>query len=81
MGSIKHIEPINDNNVMALSYLFFQIVLAACSKFFAEIFSANGIASDRSFVVLEDIRAQDFKNLLHFMYHGQVNIDKEDLDR
>ena len=29
---------------------FSQIVLAACSKFFAEIFSANGVASDRSFI-------------------------------
>ena len=59
----------------------FQIVLAACSNFFANIFSANnGEKSQQSLIVLEDIRALDFKHLLQFMYHGQVDIDREDLD-
>ena len=59
----------------------FQIVLAACSNFFANIFSANsGEKSQQSLIVLEDIRALDFKHLLQFMYHGQVDIDKDDLD-
>ena len=31
-------------------------------------------------MVLEDIRSGDFEVLLHFMYHGQVDIPKEDLD-
>ena len=55
----------------------FQIVLAACSNFFANIFSANnGEKSQQSLIVLEDIRALDFKHLLQFMYHGQVDIDR-----
>ena len=58
-------------------YFLFQIVLAACSNFFANIFSANnGEKSQQSLIVLEDIRALDFKHLLQFMYHGQVDIDR-----
>ena len=58
-------------------YFFFQIVLAACSNFFANIFSANnGEKLQQSLIVLEDIRALDFKHLLQFMYHGQVDIDR-----
>ena len=59
------------------NYFLFQIVLAACSNFFANIFSANnGEKSQQSLIVLEDIRASDFKHLLQFMYHGQVDIDR-----
>ena len=31
-------------------------------------------------MVLENIRGQDFKLLLNFMYHGQIDIPREDMD-
>lgn len=57
-----------------------QIVLAACSKFFADLFGKSEDEKSKSLVVLEDVAPQDFECLLQYMYNGQVDIPKEELD-
>ena len=59
--------------------LHLQVVLAASSKFFANIFK-DPEQSQQSFIVLKDISAQDFGNILQYIYHGEVDIPISTLD-
>ena len=59
----------------------FQLILAACSQFFSKLFHENAQFGPNSLIVLpKDIRPQDFAHLLQYMYQGQVEVPREDLD-
>ncbi|CAG0883300.1 unnamed protein product [Cyprideis torosa] len=56
-----------------------KVVLAACSSYFRELFhhhsgSPPGIGTHIA-VVLKDVSFADVKSLVHFMYHGQVDVE------
>ena len=62
-------------------FLNFQLILAACSQFFSKLFHENAQFGPNSLIVLpKDIRPQDFAHLLQYMYQGQVEVPREDLD-
>ena len=59
----------------------FQLILAGCSQFFSKLFHENAQFGPNSLIVLpKDIRPQDFAHLLQYMYQGQVEVPREDLD-
>ena len=59
----------------------FQLILSACSQFFSKLFHENAQFGPNSLIVLpKDIRPQDFAHLLQYMYQGQVEVPREDLD-
>ena len=59
----------------------FQLILASCSQFFSKLFHENAQFGPNSLIVLpKDIRPQDFAHLLQYMYQGQVEVPREDLD-
>ena len=61
--------------------LNFQLILSACSQFFSKLFHENAQFGPNSLIVLpKDIRPQDFAHLLQYMYQGQVEVPREDLD-
>ena len=57
-----------------------RIVLAACSPFFNKLFS-DVYQGPNSLVVLpQEIRGDDFKHILHIIYHGNVTVPVQNLD-
>ena len=59
----------------------FQLILGACSQFFSKLFHENAQFGPNSLIVLpKDIRPQDFAHLLQYMYQGQVEVPRENLD-
>ena len=56
-----------------------KLVLSACSEYFKEIFKRNKHSS--TLVCLEGIFEKDLKDVLDYMYNGEVNLLQEDLER
>lgn len=54
-----------------------KIVLAACSPYFQSLFMAN--PCKHPIVILKDVRYQDLKSLVDFMYRGEVTVSHEQL--
>jgi Cys2His2 zinc finger developmental/cell cycle regulator len=54
-----------------------KIVLAACSPYFQALFMDN--PCKHPIVILKDIRYQDLKSLIDFMYRGEVTVSHEQL--
>lgn len=57
-----------------------RVVLSSCSVFFEHIFKKNKGEKHLS-LYLCDIQTEDLKNVLDYIYNGQVKIFQEDLDR
>ena len=57
-----------------------KLVLSACSEYFRDIFKNN---QDRSYLLLclDGISSEDLKNIMDYMYNGEVQIYQENLDR
>lgn len=54
-----------------------KVVLAACSPYFQSLFMAN--PCKHPIVILKDVRFQDLKLLIEFMYHGEVTVSHDQL--
>jgi len=54
-----------------------KMVLAACSGYFAALFSE--LPCKHPVVVLKDVRYADMKAILEYMYRGEVNVEQEQL--
>ena len=52
-------------------------MLSACSDYFREMFKRT--QCKHPVIVLKDMTAEDLKNLLSYMYDGQVNLPQEKL--
>ena len=57
-----------------------KIVLALISDYFKDIFKL-GAADSKPFICIEGINKKDLKNLLDYIYNGEIQIPREDLDR
>ncbi|QQP52232.1 Protein tramtrack_ alpha isoformlike [Caligus rogercresseyi] len=55
-----------------------KVILCACSPFFHEII--RNIPHDHPFIYLRDIKPKHLESILSFMYSGEVNVLKEDLE-
>ena len=56
-----------------------KLVLSACSEYFKEVFKRN--KHSNTLMCLEGLSKQDLKNVLDYMYNGEVKIYQEELDR
>merc|ERR1719189_1778689 len=56
-----------------------KLVLSACSEYFKEIFKRN--KHSKTLMCLEGLSKQDLKNVLDYMYNGEIQIYQEELDR
>lgn len=54
-------------------YLYFQVVLSACSTYFDTILSQY--EEKDPIVIMRDVKFSDIKVLVEFMYKGEINID------
>lgn len=55
-----------------------SLVLCACSPLFRKWLCRKNLGPNPT-IFLHGIRFDDVKALLHFMYHGEVNVNQEDL--
>ena len=58
-----------------------RVVLAACSPKLRSILSHLPHHHQHPLLYLRGIKYSDLKSLITFMYHGEVNIAQEELDR
>ena len=56
-----------------------KLVLAACSEYFKDIFKNN--QHSHPLLCLDGISSEDLKNIMDYMYNGEVQIYQENLDR
>ena len=54
--------------------LWFQVVLSACSTYFDQIFTQY--EERNPIVILKDVKYDDIKALVEFMYRGEINIEQ-----
>ena len=58
-----------------------KVILSACSEFFRNILTKESMCTHPNpLVYLRGISAQDLKYTLDFMYHGEVNVARDELD-
>ena len=69
-----------DDNVELQAH---RLVLAACSNFFHRIFETDAAIHPVTtpLVILKDIKSSDMKKLLEYIYKGEVNVAREDVNR
>lgn len=51
----------------------FQMMLSACSTYFDSIFSKH--EEKDPIVILKDVKFEDIKALVEFMYKGEINVE------
>lgn len=56
-----------------------KLILAACSKNFADLFEAAPTNGGSIYVILEATSAANMSALLEFMYKGEVHVSQESL--
>ncbi|XP_047100082.1 transcription factor GAGA-like [Schistocerca piceifrons] len=54
-----------------------KVILAACSPYFERVFTENH--EKHPIIILPDVKFRVMKALLDFMYHGELNIQQDDL--
>ncbi|XP_044749859.1 uncharacterized protein LOC123310453 isoform X2 [Coccinella septempunctata] len=55
-----------------------RMLLAACSKFFQEIF-VSVPCEHHLVVLLKDVRSSDMRHILEYMYTGEVNVGQDEI--
>ena len=58
-----------------------KLVLSACSEYFKDIFKNNKNPNAHPLLCLSGISSDDLKNIMDYIYNGEVQIFQEDLDR
>ena len=59
-----------------------KVVLSACSEFFRNLLTRESMcAHPNPLIYLGGISARDLKYALDFMYHGEVNVARDELDK
>lgn len=54
-----------------------KVVLSACSTYFQALFTSN--PCQHPIVILKDIKYNDLKTMVDFMYYGEVNVSQDQL--
>ena len=58
-----------------------KLVLSACSEYFKNVFKNNNMPNTQTLLCLDGIAAEDLKNIMDYIYNGEVNIYQDSLDR
>ena len=67
---------VSDNNEQIAAH---KLVLSTCSEYFKSIFMKN--KHSHPLVCLEAVNSNDVRNMLDYIYNGELQIFQEDLDR
>ena len=72
----------DDDEVHSDNLRAHRVILSACSEFFRNILSKGSVsAHPNPLIYLRGISAQDMANALDFMYHGEICVAREELDK
>ena len=58
-----------------------KLVLSACSEYFKNVFKNNNMPNTQTLLCLDGIAAEDLRNIMDYIYNGEVQIFQEGLDR
>ena len=58
-----------------------KLVLSACSEYFKNIFKNSNKPNAQTLLCLDGIAAEDLKNIMDYIYNGEVSIFQDCLDR
>ena len=73
---LQDVTIVSDDNEQIAAH---KLVLSACSMYFKEIFKKN--KHSHPLVCLEGLSSNDVRNMMNYMYNGELQIFQEDLDR
>ena len=67
---------VTDDNEQVAAH---KLVLSACSEYFKNIFKTN--KHSHPLMCLEGVSSSDVRNMMDYIYNGELQIFQEDLDR
>ena len=67
---------VSDDNEQIAAH---KLVLSTCSEYFKSIFMKN--KQSNLLLCLEGLRSNDVRNMMDYMYNGEIQIFQDDLDR
>ena len=73
---LQDVTLVGDDNSQVAAH---KLVLSACSEYFKSIFKKN--KHSHPLLCLEGVSSKDVRNMINYMYNGEVQIFQEDLDR
>ena len=73
---LQDVTLVGDDNSQVAAH---KLVLSACSEYFKNIFKNN--SHSHPLLCLEGVTSKEIKNILDYIYNGEVNIYQEELDR
>ena len=73
---LQDVTIVTDDNEQVAAH---KLVLSACSEYFKNIFKKN--KHSNPLLCLEGVGSKDVRNVMDYMYNGEVQIFQEDLDR
>ena len=73
---LQDVTLVGDDNCQVAAH---KLVLSACSEYFKNIFKNNN--HTHLLLCLEGVTSKEIKNILDYIYNGEVNIFQEELDR
>lgn len=74
--SLQDVTLVGEDNHQVAAH---KLILSACSDYFRNIFRNN--MHSHPLLCLEGITSADLDNIMDYVYHGEVKIFQEDLDR
>ena len=81
---LRHEEEISDVTLIGDDYqpiLAHKVVLSACSDYFKKVFYRSGTKHSTPVLCLVGLSHDDLKNVLDYIYNGELQIYQEDLER
>jgi len=82
-GLIRNEKYLQDITLVSEDFQTIQahkLVLSACSEYFRNILQNTNTGS-QTLLCLDGVNAEDLKNVLDYVYDGEVKIAQDDLDR
>ena len=70
------VKLVTDDNEQTVGH---KLVLSACSEYFKSIFKKN--KHSHPLVCIEGVSSKDVRNVMNYIYNGEVQILQEYLDR
>ena len=71
----------DDDEAYSVNLRAHKVILSACSEFFGNILTKDSMcAHPNPLIYIRGISTRDMQNLLHFIYNGEVNIAREEVD-
>ena len=71
----------DDDEAYSVNLRAHKVILSACSEFFGNILTKESMcANPNPLIYMRGISTQDMRNVLHFIYNGEVNLSRNEVD-